>query len=117
MSVAAGTVVGWLVSWWTKKTERHHTNPPQPRTYGQRAGNLMQFGETWIDMSRVVAIEFNPVEGCCKIQFHGAVQLWRVPMEDAECIKGFLGNISELRETEDPQWEMGKVRSDGERTI
>jgi hypothetical protein len=59
--------------------------------YGARCGEFTQFGTTWIDLSRVNAIEFRPGEKFgAEIKFCGDSGSWDVPNADAAALENYL---------------------------
>ncbi len=74
---------------------------PKMRPYGQRVGNLTRFGETWFDLDQIVAVEFNPEDGCgAEVAMRGD-ECWHVPIEDAECLRAYLTGFESLQQRVD----------------
>lgn len=74
------------------------SEPPEPRSWGARVGNLTQFGETWLDVADIQAVEFGPLDGCgCEVRFRGTGEQWHVPIEDAVCLKAYFTEMDQFR--------------------
>jgi hypothetical protein len=70
---------------------------PVSRPYGQRVGNLTRFGETWLNLEEISAIEFGPEDGCgCEIGFRNQEECWHVPLEDADCLRLYLTGFESI---------------------
>jgi hypothetical protein len=69
---------------------------PTMRPYGQRVGKLTRFGETWLDLDQVQAIDFIPDDGCgCEIRFQDA-DIWHLSNEDAQCLRVYLTGFESI---------------------
>lgn len=74
------------------------TNPPTLRPHGQRVGNLTRFGETWINLNSIEALEFGPEDGCgCEIAFKETDESFHVTLEDAAALRAYLTGFESIQ--------------------
>lgn len=75
---------------------------PKSRPYGQRVGNLTRFGETWLNLDAVTAIDFTPEDGCgCEVQLAGDESVWHLSEEDAHCLRAYLTGFEAIQKQVD----------------
>jgi hypothetical protein len=83
----------------------------RPRPYGQRVGNLTRFGETWLNLDEILAIDFEPEDGCgCEIMMRGdgldgLDNCWHVCSEDAKCLRLYLTDFEAIAKRVDADEE------------
>src|SRR5882762_5882402 len=98
--------------WWSKKQEAQNApvavqtvipEPvPEPKTvaippFGAQAHGLIRFGKSWLNLSEMVALEFDPPDGCgAECIFKGKKGSWHIPEEDAAALRSYLEGFENI---------------------
>lgn len=65
--------------------------------FGARVGNLTRFGTTWIDLDQVVAIDFEPSDGCgAECCFKNQSDDWHMSAADGLALQTYLESFDQI---------------------
>jgi hypothetical protein len=81
---------------------------PEPETpYGAKVGKLIQFGKTWLDLSQLSVLEFDPPDGCgAECRFKDSGKSWHIPYKDAQVLHKYLEEFATVEKAVDAATEL-----------
>jgi hypothetical protein len=76
--------------------------PKQLPPFGEKVGNLIRFGGTWLNLNEVSVIEFDPPDGCgAEVRFNHASKVWHIPNADGRALRAYLEGFDAVRKSVD----------------
>jgi len=76
--------------------------PPALPPFGEKVGNLIRFGDTWLDLSELSVVEFNPPDGCgAEIMFRHNSTEWHLSDLDGRALRAYLESFDAIRKSVD----------------
>lgn len=74
---------------------------PSLRPFGAQANGLTRFGNTWVNLSQIDGVNFDPPDGCSiEIDLRSGNCI-HLGAEDAQCFQSYLEGLDSVQRTVD----------------
>lgn len=82
--------------------QKQEPKPIEIPPFGTQAHGLIRFGKSWLNLSEMVALEFDPPDGCgAECIFKGKKGAWHIPEEDAAALRSYLEGFESAQKAVD----------------